>query len=100
MNLLNRQKTHSRRQRLNCTKANLTQWRTSFHLRHDKAPSSNGSRPVNTKSNKLNAIILLRKHYNLTNDLLRDTREGNFKDIETYRKKSLKTLDDNLIGLC
>lgn len=52
---------------------------------------------VNTKSNKLNAIILLRKHYNLTNDLLRDTREGNFKDIETYRKKSLKTLDDNLI---
>ena len=52
---------------------------------------------VNTKSNKLNAIILLRKHYNLTNDLLRDTREGNFKDIETHRKKSLKTLDDNLI---
>lgn len=52
---------------------------------------------VNTKSNKLNAIILLRKHYNLTNDLLRDEREGNFKSIETYRKKSLKTLDDNLI---
>jgi len=51
---------------------------------------------VNTKSNKLNAIILLRKYYNFKHDMLRDVRESNFKAIETHRKESLKNLDDQL----
>jgi hypothetical protein len=53
---------------------------------------------VNTKSNKLNAIILLRKYFNAKTDLLSDTREGNFKDIETHRKTSLSKLDETLIS--
>lgn len=53
---------------------------------------------VNTKSNKLNAIILLRKHFGAKTDLLRDAREGNFKDIETHRKTSLSKLDETLIS--
>jgi len=53
---------------------------------------------VNTKSNKLNAIIILRNYFNSKTDLLRDLREGNFKDIETHRKKSLATLDESLIS--
>jgi len=53
---------------------------------------------VNTKSNKLNAIIILRNYFNSKTDLLRDVREGNFKDIEVYRKKALTTLDESLIS--
>ena len=52
----------------------------------------------NTKSNKLNVIILLRKFNDKATDLLRDNREGNFKAIETHRKKSLLTLDESLIN--
>jgi hypothetical protein len=46
---------------------------------------------VNTKS-------ILRNYFNSKTDLLRDLREGNFKDIETHRKKSLATLDESLIS--
>ena len=52
----------------------------------------------NTKSNKLNIMILLRVHHNIKTTLLKEHRDKVFKSIDNLRKKNLKELSKNVIS--
>ena len=52
---------------------------------------------VNTKSNKLNAIIILRNYFNSKTDLLRDLREGISKTLRRTAKSLSQRLTKALL---